>query len=197
MADHNLTGKQHQFCVEYARCLNGTEAARLAGYKGDDRTLAVIAHENLRKHKLRAFIDELLKQKTMSPDEVIARLSAQAESQFGEFITENWQGQLSLDLKRLKEAGLSHLIKKISNTKFGPAIEFHDPQMALSKLAQFYGLLNDGVTINVNIELVTKTVKALEEAGLNPSDVFNDLISEVAQIKQDAGAAGASEADRA
>jgi phage terminase small subunit len=189
-----LTDKQREFVKEYVLCLNATEAARRAGYA--EKTARQMGSENLSKPDIRAEIDAQLKARTMSPDEVIARLSAQAESQFGEFITENWQGQLSLDLKRLKSAGLSHLIKKISNTKFGPAIEFHDPQAALSKLAQFYGLLNDGVTINVNIELVTKTVKALEDAGLDPSDVFNDLISEAASLKA-AGAAGASEADRA
>jgi hypothetical protein len=53
---------------------------------------------------------------------------------------------------------------------------------------------SDRVDININVELVTKTVKALEEAGIDPAQVFNDIIAETALLKQDAGAAGDREA---
>ena len=33
---------------------NGTESARQAGYKGNDNTLAVLAHQYIRKHKMQA-----------------------------------------------------------------------------------------------------------------------------------------------
>lgn len=181
-----LTGKQRQFVIEYSRCLNGTEAARLAGYKGDDRTLAVQAYDNLRKPKIRAKIDELLSQRTMSKDEVIARFSSQAESAFGSFIMQDWAGHITLDLKALRAAGLSHLIKKISNSKFGPSIEFHDPQLALSKLAQYYGLLNDSTTINLHVDLkvIHQIEAAAEKAGVNASDLFNNLLAEVHASQQ-------------
>jgi phage terminase small subunit len=42
-----LTTKQRKFVRLY--CGNATEAARLAGYYGDDNALAQIGHENLRK----------------------------------------------------------------------------------------------------------------------------------------------------
>ncbi len=42
-----LTVKQQLFVNFYEG--NGTEAARLAGYKGDDNTLGQVAYENLRK----------------------------------------------------------------------------------------------------------------------------------------------------
>lgn len=45
----NLTKKQHAFIAEYLKTGNGTEAARRAGYKGNDITLATVAKENLRK----------------------------------------------------------------------------------------------------------------------------------------------------
>ena len=47
-----LTDKQRQFvdwyCSSDARC-NGTEAARRAGYRGNDNTLRAVASENLTK----------------------------------------------------------------------------------------------------------------------------------------------------
>ena len=46
-----LTEKQRRFVEAYvgAACGNATEAARLAGYSGDDVSLAALASENLRK----------------------------------------------------------------------------------------------------------------------------------------------------
>lgn len=42
-----ITTKQRKFIEAYAG--NGTEAARIAGYAGNDETLAQVAAENLRK----------------------------------------------------------------------------------------------------------------------------------------------------
>ena len=49
---HRLTPKQAAFIKWYVSAkvnMNGTQAAREAGYKGNDNTLASIAAENLRK----------------------------------------------------------------------------------------------------------------------------------------------------
>lgn len=56
-----LTGKQIPFVEWYVSAvvnMNGTEAARRAGYKGNDTTLASVAHENLTKPHIRAAIDK-------------------------------------------------------------------------------------------------------------------------------------------
>ena len=50
-----LTLKQEKFVQEYVVCLNGTEAARRAGYS--HRTARQIASENLTKPYIRAAID--------------------------------------------------------------------------------------------------------------------------------------------
>lgn len=44
-----LTPKQEIFVSEYLKTGNATEAARRAGYKGNDNTLAQVGNENLRK----------------------------------------------------------------------------------------------------------------------------------------------------
>lgn len=87
-----FTAKQAAFIDFYIETLNGTEAARLAKYKGDDNTLAVIAWENLRKPKIRKEIDQRLTDRTMSANEVIARLDDQARANIGVFfkIIEEW-----------------------------------------------------------------------------------------------------------
>lgn len=49
-----LTEKQRKFIAFYSG--NGVEAARRAGYDGDDTVLASVAYENLRKPQLREAI---------------------------------------------------------------------------------------------------------------------------------------------
>lgn len=49
-----LTLKQKKFIAYYSG--NGTDAARKAGYQGDDNVLSSIAYENLRKPEIRAAI---------------------------------------------------------------------------------------------------------------------------------------------
>lgn len=51
-----LTAKQRKFIEAYAG--NATEAARIAGYKGNAVTLASVAAENLRKPQISAAIKE-------------------------------------------------------------------------------------------------------------------------------------------
>lgn len=51
-----LTAKQQAFVDAYAG--NGTEAARIAGYKGSDNTLAQVARENLTKPHIKKAIQE-------------------------------------------------------------------------------------------------------------------------------------------
>lgn len=55
-----LTPKQKAFCEEYVKNGgNGTQAARDAGYKGNNNTLHTVAIENLLKPTLLAYISEL------------------------------------------------------------------------------------------------------------------------------------------
>lgn len=53
-----LTPKQEIFVSEYLKTGNATEAARRAGYKGNDSTLQSIAKENLRKPLIQGAIKE-------------------------------------------------------------------------------------------------------------------------------------------
>lgn len=144
--DMALTNKQQAFVNAYLETLNAAESARRAGYS--EKTARVIGAQNLAKLNIKAEINKRLKERVISAEEVLARLTTHAQADLGAFLTENWQGQITVDLKALKEAGLSHLIKSIANTKFGPKIEFHDPQAALIHLGRYYKLFTDKVQVD-------------------------------------------------
>ena len=79
MANGKLTPKQLRFVEAYvgpARA-NATEAARLAGYKGNDVTLAAVGHENLRKPQVAEAVKERLEQTLgeFAADDVIRHVS--------------------------------------------------------------------------------------------------------------------------
>ena len=57
MANTKLLDKQKKFADHYIKYRNGTEAARHAGYKGNDAALAVQANKNLKNAKIKAYID--------------------------------------------------------------------------------------------------------------------------------------------
>jgi len=75
----NLTPKQQLFIEAYLGAAKGnaTEAARLAGYKGNDVTLCAVGAENLRKPRIaEAVKDRLSENKNiLSADEVLEGLS--------------------------------------------------------------------------------------------------------------------------
>lgn len=107
-----LTNKQKVFINEYLKCWNATEAARRAKYKGNDETLASVGCENLRKPNIRAVIEERLKDNAMEANEVISRLSDIGRGDISDFMDISSVGY-NLDLHKAKEAGLTHLIKKV------------------------------------------------------------------------------------
>jgi phage terminase small subunit len=80
-----LTLKQIVFAQAYISTEtrgNGTQAARRAGYKGNDSTLAQVAYKNLRIPEVEAYIDKLqmeversYQHDHMSAQEVVGRLT--------------------------------------------------------------------------------------------------------------------------
>lgn len=87
-----FTGKQAAFIDYYLMCLDGTEAASRAKYKGNRVTLAAVAYENLRKPHIAAEIKRRLEDRTMKAEEVLYRLDQQARADVGDFfkIVEEW-----------------------------------------------------------------------------------------------------------
>jgi len=141
---NEFTDLQWAFIDQYFLCnLNGTEAADRAGYSGSRETLASIASENLRKPKIRAEIDRRLNEATMEAGEVLFRLNQHAQG-IPHACFRVYGPTIGLDFEALRDAGLLHLIKKISyDTNGAPRVEVYDAQTALIQLGKYYSLFND------------------------------------------------------
>jgi phage terminase small subunit len=138
-----LTAKQRVFVEEYFICnLNATEAARRAGYS--EKSIRSIASENLTKHNISQAIKTRLAEHHLSADEVIARLSALASADMADFLSISGRG-IKLDLKRARELGKLHLVRKYNKTDKGVSIELVDAKDALVQLGRYYGLFTDKI----------------------------------------------------
>lgn len=134
-----LTDKQQRFIDEYLISFNATDAARRAGYKGNDNTLSVVGHENLRKPRIAKYVKRRLQASHMSSEELLERLGEIARGDHTGYIDENGQ----VDFKALKDDDMMHLIKEIRHTRTGMTVKFCDPQQAQALLAKHKGLLVD------------------------------------------------------
>lgn len=146
-----LTDKQALFVKHYAATLNATESARLAGYKGNDKTLGVVGVENLAKPSIRVAIDSLLDKRTMEAEEVLQRLTEHAMIDLADFFDIAEGGYPELNLTKALAAGKTHLIKSIKfDGKTGRATQvyFHDPQNALIHIGKAYGMFRDVVQVD-------------------------------------------------
>lgn len=158
-ATAELTAKQKAFINHYILTLNGTESARLAGYAGTESSLAVIAHSNLRKVKIRGEIDRRLRELTVTADETLARISVHATTSLDDFLT--FEGDTpKIDLTKAKRLGRLSAVKKYKETetrvtnKFGREvvtvnreIELYPSDSAHDKLMRYHSLYNDKLKI--------------------------------------------------
>lgn len=153
-----LSTKQRAFIDHYLATWNASEAARRAGYSA--KTAGAIGHENLKKPEIAAAVEERIAELKMSADEVLLRLADQARASAEDFMTVaeepivNEEGQpvlgadgvplvrryAVLDLPKAADRGKLHLVKKLSYTNNGPAIELYDAQAALALLGKHHGL---------------------------------------------------------
>lgn len=162
----NLTTKQRAFIDQYLLTLNGTESARLAGYQGDDNTLAVVAYENLRKPKIAAEIESRMGKLTISANETLARVSKQATGTMGDFLA-FIDGRPYLSLDKARRMGKLDLIKKYRETettrttKDGEQyttihrdIELYPADGAHDRLMRYHSLYNDKVVHSWQQEII-------------------------------------------
>lgn len=142
-----LTLKQKLFVESYLETHNGVEACRRAGYKGNYKTLGVVASENLDKPNIAAEIQRRVSMAVMDSNEVLRRLSQHARASLADLLTE--QGEFSL--KEAKKRGTDHLLKKLKVRKDKEGItyeyEIHDPQSALVHLGKHLGLFPTKIEI--------------------------------------------------
>ena len=115
-----LTGKQKVFVDAYlANGFNATEAARTAGYKGNDNVLGVTGHENLRNPKISALVNERLNEAAMSANEVMARLSEIARGEVDNFLDEDGK----FDLTKARRLQKTKLLKKFKTKRTSKRVD--------------------------------------------------------------------------
>ncbi|KKN22474.1 hypothetical protein LCGC14_0914830 [marine sediment metagenome] len=140
---------------------NATKASRLAGYAGNDVTLASVGYENLRKPHIKSEIEKRLDDVVMGSNEVLVRLGQMARGfdmtkyvkltetfrvreKDGKFYKEFAGYTMKIDIDKLQEDGFSHLIKKIKQTSRGGVdVEWHDQMAALVHIGRHHGSFKD------------------------------------------------------
>lgn len=147
-----LTGKQIKFALAYIECLNATEAARRAGYGGDDASLGQIGHHNLKNVEIKRFIDEHLNEYIMSAHEVLYRLTEIARGDITDVIDEYGY----LDTKKAVARGKSGLIKSVEYTSstsedmdtYSSKVAVYDKMDALKTLAKYHKILVNRIQVD-------------------------------------------------
>lgn len=151
-----MTNKQRLFIEAYLTCWNATKAALAAGYSPD--TAYSIGSENLKKPEIAQAIEDAIRERAMSANEVLLRLASHARGTMEDFIDPD---SLTLDLRRAAENGQLHLIKKFKVTTITKddsqtdVIEFelYDGQSALVHLGKYHKLFTDKLSLDGDVTI--------------------------------------------
>lgn len=145
-----LTLKQRLFVDAYLGVAagNATEAARIAGYKGHDFTLAQVGAENLRKPNIAYYVEKKITESAMSADEVLKELAAIAKTDWKEFL------EIRMDNE---------------GNAMGAKIKLSDKIKALELLGKHFKLFSEKVELSGPgggaIEIATRVIEPKEDDG--------------------------------
>jgi phage terminase small subunit len=150
---NELTQKQRLFVEAYIGPANGNarEAARAAGYSGDDNVLSQRGFELVRNPRIAELIGVRVEQAVMRANEVLDELSAIAKA--------DWQN--FLDVRRDKEGDAVSATLKLS-----------DKIKALELLGKYYKLFNDRIDVGVQ---VTDWRTEARKYGLSEDDIVRQI----------------------
>jgi hypothetical protein len=115
--------------------------------------LRQVAAEMLSNPEVKKAIDKLAKCFTTNPGEVLSAISDQAfpdlEAVQACYI-DHGNGLRTWDWKKAFENGAAAFVRKVTPTKNGDAVEFHDRIRALETLGKYHGLWDDKPNVQVN-----------------------------------------------
>lgn len=127
-----LTDKRRVFVEEYLQCWNGSEAARRAGYAYPGRE----AYRLLKNDVIQEIVQERIREKAMSADEVLVHLADVARFDPGLIF-----GKVGIiDWDQAKRDSLTRFVKKVEWSTTGLKVEFHDRMEALELLGKHHRL---------------------------------------------------------
>jgi len=152
--DVPLSDKQRAFVEEYAtNGFNATAAARVAGYAFPDK----FAYRLVRNTKIREAIEIRFKDRIMTAEEVLARLTEQARGDIGSYVDDEG----NVDFAKLREDGKAHLVKSISDSKYGKRIEFYSAQKAMEIMGKYHRLFAERIE-NITFDMSRLSNRQLE-----------------------------------
>ncbi len=160
-----LTTKQQLFCEFYIGAANGnaTEAARLAGYQGSDKTLRAIGSQNLTKLNISQVCQERVNEVALSADKVLSELSEIAKADWQDF----------LEIRHDKDGEIISATLKLS-----------DKIKALELLGKYHKLFSDRVDLNLQVN--DWRVEAAKY-GLSTHDIIRQLQPLIAESALESG----------
>jgi hypothetical protein len=143
-AHKGLTLLQKRCAEHYAETGIAAEAARRAGYKcTTDNSYASMAKQALALPHVKAYLEQVLEEQTLSRTEVLRRISDHATASVDIFLSFDEVGKAYIDLDKARRDGKLHLIKKVKQTHNGLEVELVDSQKALSDLLRVYTAAED------------------------------------------------------
>ena len=155
------TNKRRVFVEEYFKCkMNGTEAARRAGFKHP----VVAASKLMKVNIIRDEIEKRLAALKMDSNEALRLLTDHARYDLGPYLKfDDVTGEARVDIRALKEAGLTHLIKGIVPTSKGDRVDFVDKQYALNLIMKAHGAYKDVHEVRGTIATTHLTDEQMEQ----------------------------------
>lgn len=131
-----LTYRRRLFIEHYLETGNAREAARRAKYRSPENAAKKLLHLAEVREAISARVAEV----AMPANEVLARLSDHATSTLDDVLAIDDAGGWSLDVRKAKQRGRLHTIKKLKMGKEGPEVEMYDAHRALELLGRYHGL---------------------------------------------------------
>jgi phage terminase small subunit len=139
--ERKLTLKQEKYIEAYLRTGNQTQAAREAGYEGDDKTLAEIGSQNSRKLKVAERISARIAEAQIETDEVLGTLASIMRGSLEDFLEISDWGPPKINLRQGFERGVLHLLKELTAEADGTIkIKLHDALAAATQLSRIMNL---------------------------------------------------------
>jgi phage terminase small subunit len=156
---NELTIKQRLFVEAYIGPAQGNarEAARMAGYSGDDNALSQRGFELVRIPKIAALIGVRVEEAVMRANEVLSELSAIAKA--------DWQN--FLEIRRDREGDIISATLKLS-----------DKIKSLELVGKYHKLFSDRVDLNLQ---VNDWRDEAARYGLSHDDIIRQLRPLIAQ----------------
>lgn len=177
-----MTDKQKVFCEYYIQSWNATQAARQAGYKGNDDTIRAIASENLTKPNIKEYIESRVSEIAMDTNEILSRLTMWGRGTVSPFLKQDDYSQALCVDSENQHIGLIKKIKQKETTLKARddetvlsrdfEIELHDAKDAVIQLAKIRGMYTERIDHTTGGEKIQGSpIIAHNPKGEKPSEL--------------------------